>query len=71
MASVQDTNITETLLTAIMLLNGFDIAEIEVLWLSRIVIWGALFTCESFIFFVMAGWIAKVLFISLNVYKAV
>ena len=39
MASVWDTNITETLLTAIMLWNEFEImiAEIEALWLSRIV----------------------------------
>jgi len=40
----------------------FDIAEIEALWLLRIKIWGPVFTSESFIFSVMAGWIAEMLF---------
>ena len=38
---------------------SFDIAEVEVLWLSRIKIWGTHFTSESSIFSVMAEWIAE------------
>ena len=59
MASVRDTNIAETLLTAVMLWNEFNIAEIEALWISRIEIWGVHFTSE---FSIMSGWIAEVLF---------
>ena len=54
--------IAETLFTAIMLWNEFKSSEIEALWLSCIKIWGARFTSESFVFSVMAVWIAEVLF---------
>ena len=47
MASVRDTNIAETLLTA---MKELEIAEIEALWLSRIKIWGVRITSESSIF---------------------
>ena len=61
-ASIQDINIAETLLTAVMLWNEFVIAEIKGLWLSPIDIQGAGFTSESSVFSVMTGWIAEVLF---------
>ena len=62
MDSVRDTNIAETPLTAIMLWNEFEIAEIKALWLSCIEIWEVHIMSESSIFSVMAGWIAVVLF---------
>jgi len=71
MASVQGTNIADTLLTAVMLCNKFNIAEIEALWLSCIEIWGARFTRESFTFSVMAGWFAEVPFMLFYSFTAV
>ena len=70
MASVRDTNIAETLLTAIVLWNEFDIAKIEALRLSRIEIWGVRFTNESSVFSIMTGWIAEVLFLLFYAYTA-
>ena len=61
-------NIAETILTAVMLWNEFDIAEIEALWLSCIEIWGARFTSE---FSVMVWWISEVLFMLFYAYTAV
>ena len=55
MASARDLNIAETLLTAIILLNQFNIAEIETLWLSCIEIRGVYFKSESSVFSLM-GW---------------
>ena len=76
MASMQDIKIAEALLILYlayysMLWNEFDIAEIEALWLSRIKIWGVRFTSLFSVFSVMAGWIAKMLFILFFVYIAV
>ena len=73
MALVRDTIIAETILTAIMLYNEFNFAEIEALWLSRtcIKIWGACFVSESSVVSVMAGWIAEVLFMLLYTYTSV
>ena len=51
-------------------MNEFDIAEIEVLLLSRIETW-ARFMSESSIFSIMAGWIAEVLFMFFLTYTAV
>ena len=45
-----------------MLWNKFEIAEIEALWLSGIEIWGMHFTNIFFVFSVIAGWIAEMLF---------
>ena len=53
MASVQDVKIAEALLVlclAYYVMNKFDIAEIEALWLSRIEIWGTRFTSIFSIF---------------------
>ena len=36
--------------------------KIEVLWLSRIKIWGVHFTSMLSVFSLMAGWIAEILF---------
>ena len=52
----------------VMLRNEFDMAEIETLWLSRIEIWGARFTS---VFSVVAGWIARILFLLFFVLNAV
>ena len=74
MASVQDIQITEALLTlflAYYVMNEFDIAEIEALWLLRIEIWGARFTSIFSIFSIMAGWIAEILFMLFFAYIAV
>ena len=38
---------------------------------SRIEIWGVQITSESFVFSVMAGWIAEMLFMLFYVYTAV
>jgi len=54
-----------------MLRKEFDIAEIEVLWLSRIKIWGMRFTSIFSVFSVMAGWIAEMLFMVFFAYIAV
>jgi len=54
-----------------MLRNEFAIAEIEMLWLSHIEIWGARFTSIFFVFSVMAIWIAEMLFMLLFAYIAV
>ena len=62
MASVQDIKIAEALFILYVLLTIFDIAEIEALWLSYIEIWGMRFTSIFPVFFVMAGWIAEMLF---------
>jgi len=48
-----------------------DIAEIEALWLSHIGIWGTRFTSVFFIFSIMAGWIAEMLFMLFFAYIAV
>jgi len=48
-----------------------DIAEIEVLWLSRIEIWGEHFTSIFSMFSVLAGWIAEMLFMLFFAYIAV
>ena len=69
MASVQDTNIAETILTAIMLYDEFDIAEIEVLWLSHIEIWVRSLRVNFPKY--LRRWIAKVLFMSFYAYTAV
>ena len=50
-----------------MLWNDFTIAEIEVLWLSRIKIDDASFTSEVSVW---AGWIAEMLFMLLLAYIA-
>jgi len=75
-ASVRDIKIDEALLVlclalATMLWNEFGIAEIEVLWLSCIEIWGVHFTSVFFVFSVMAGWIAEMLFVLFFVYITV
>jgi len=54
-----------------MLRNECDIAEIEVLWLSCIEIWGACFTSIFSVFSIMAGWIAEMLFMLFFAYTAV
>ena len=51
----------EPLFTLYFACKEFDIAKIEMSWLSRIKIWGAHFIRESSIFSIMTGWIAKVL----------
>ena len=53
------------------LLNEFDIAEIETVWLSRIEIWGAHFMSIFSVFSVMAGWIAEMLLMLFFAYIAV
>jgi len=54
-----------------MLLNEFDIAEIEALWLSCIKIWGVHFTSIFSVVSIMAGWIAEMLFMLFFAYTAV
>ena len=49
----------------------FDIAEIEMLWLSHIEIWGHTFNVLISVFFVMFGWIAGMLFILFFAYIVV
>ena len=46
-----------------------NIAEIEALWFSCIEIWGVRFTSIFSKFFVMAGWIAKMLFMLFFAYN--
>ena len=74
LASVQDMKIAEALLMlclAYYVMNKFDIAEIEALWLSCIEIWGTRFTNIFSVFSVMAGWIAEMLFMLFLAYIAV
>ena len=49
----------------------FYIAEIEMLWLSRIEIWGTHITSIFFVFSVMAGWIVEMLFMLFFTYATV
>jgi len=64
MASVQDIKIDEALLMLCLAYYvELDIAKIETLWLSCIEIWGARFTSIFSVFSIMAGWIAKMLFL--------
>jgi len=49
----------------------FNIAEIQVLWLLNIQIWDARFTDEFSMLFIMAGWIAEMLFMLLFPFHAV
>ena len=46
-------------------------AEIHLLWLLCIDVWGACFTSESSVFFVMARWIAEMLFMQFFAYISV
>ena len=65
MASAPDIKIDEALLVLCLAYYvEFNIAEIEMLWLSRarIKIWGARFTSIFSVYSVMAGWIAEMLF---------
>jgi len=68
MASVQDIQIAEALLT---LCLAYYVSEIEALWLSRIEIWGAHFMSIFSVFSIMAGWIAEILFTLFFAYIAV
>ena len=54
-----------------MLWNKFYIAEIEALWITRIEVWGMRFTSIFSVFSVMAGWIAKMLFMLFFAYIVV
>ena len=71
MVSVWDIKITEVFIILFLAYNEVDIAEIEVLWLSRIEILGKSFTSEFSVFSVMAGWIAEVVFMLFIAYIAV
>jgi len=74
MALVRDIKIADALLILCllaMLLNEFDIAEIEALWLSCIEVWGARFTSIFSVFSVMARWIAEMLFMLFLAYISV
>ena len=72
MASVRDIKIDEVLLVLCLACYvEFDIAEIKTLWFSHIEIFGACFMSIFFIFSIMAGWIAVMLFMLLFAYIAV
>ena len=69
MASVRDIKINEALL--MLCLAYYVEFDIETSWLSCIEIWGAHFTSIFSIFSVMAGWIARMLFMLLFAFTAV
>jgi len=54
-----------------LLTNEFNIAEVVVLWLSHIEVWGTCFMSIFSAFSVMVGWIAEMLFMLFFAYFAV
>jgi len=72
MASVRDIKINEALLVLCLAYYvEFNIAEIEMLLLSSIKIWGMRFTSIFSVFSAMAGWIAEIHFMLFFAYTAV